>query len=215
MFGLGCAIFPGYAAVLPHDPAIPDAVEFGEAVWGEGAAGEPALGAAGAVEGKPIGGAADDGLLLGGGVAQAGAEAIAVFQISYGIDARALMNACDEFHEAVGCGKGVEIADKEEAFPRKAFGATDGLHAVDEVIRLKDRVLIHGDVVVGADHHAGAVGGLDEIAKLVIEKRPLGRACDEGESSIFPHGGDVVLGVTVAAALDFLWIPAGDIEDGG
>ena len=65
VFGAGGAVFPDDSAVLPHGPAAPDAVEGGELVWGEGSAGDGALGAAGAVEGEPVGGAADDGFLLG------------------------------------------------------------------------------------------------------------------------------------------------------
>lgn len=191
MFGAGGSALPDDATVLPHGPAVPNAVEICEAVWGEGSAGDGALGAAGAVEGEPIGGAADDGFLLRTCVAKAGAQAIAVFQIGDGIDTGALVDAGDEFHEAVGGREGVEIADEEEALPGESFRPADGFDAIDEIICLEDGILIHGDVVVGSDHHACVICGFDEIGKFGIEQWAFGRACDECQRSVFAHGGDI------------------------
>lgn len=216
MLGAGGTVSPDDSAVLPHGPAVPDAIELGEAIRGERAGtGHGALRAARAVESKPVGGTADDAFLLGAGGSHAGAEAIAVFQVGDRIDAGELVDAEDEFHEAVRGGLGIEIADEEHFFPGKAFCPADGADAFDEAFRLVGGILIHGDVVVGSEHHARAVGGFYEVAELVIEERAFRGAGDECLAAVLPQGGDVVLGVFRTTALDFLGIPAGDVENGG
>ena len=211
MFCSRSPVFPYDASVLPHGPTAPDAVELTELVRGECAA-HRALGAAWAVEGYPIGSAADDGFLCRCRVAQPLAQAEAVFEIRDRIHAGALVHTGDEFLQPIRAGEGVEIADQQDASTREAAGGTDGANPVDEAVRLRSGILIHGDVMVCAEHHALAVGGFEEIAELFVEQRPLGGAGDQGEPAVCAEGGDAALGVALAAALDLLRIPTGNIQ---
>ena len=212
----GAAVFPKDAAVLPHRPLVPDAVEAHEAVRGERiVAAQGALGAGRVVEGDPVGGAADDGLLGRGGGTEAIAERDGVFEVNDGRDAGEGFDALDEIDEAVRGGRGVEVADEQDFPAGEASGGGDRADAADEILRLERGGLVHGDEVVGAEKEAGAIGGGEEVGELRVEQRALGGASDQALGSVGAEGGDVVLRVGPAAAVVFLRVPAGDVDDGG
>ena len=95
----------------------------------------------------------------------------------------------------------------------EAVAGGDFPEAGDVAVRLPDGVDIGEDEVVGAEEHALAIGGGEEVGAFFIGGAPLAAAGDEAERAVSPQGGDVVLRERIAGALFLLRIVGGDVDD--